>query len=687
MPATLKCRGVLLGVAFVLQLLPVSQTLPSASAQPLFSAFTPARLWQMVRVGEPEVSPNGDWIVFTITAWGPEAALPSVDLWLADSRGRDAPRQLTRSAEADFDPTWAPDSRSIVYAGYAEGSEASQLFLLDLRGGAPQPLTAFPTSVSRPRYLPDGEGLVFEARTWPDVGADLDALAARVSAARKETTWARVSESIAGGELLEGSARHLFRLSLASGEIADLTPTLDQRTNVSPFTWDLAPNGKYLTYAANTAPAPYLPRNSDVFVQALDDPRPRNLTEANPGADFRPMFSSDGTAVIFGRRQEPDALDEFNTLIRHQLRGDEQKAITDPALLSPTRWLTSSDGRQVIFLAQQRGRRLPFRVSISGGRARPLADRGSFSGLTRDDEDTLYFLHESLLKPPDLYRADADVRHWKKLTLFNQLYQQNTRLGDYAEFDFGTANGQSLHGFLLRPPGFNETRRWPLLVLLHGGPHSAWLDEFGWRWNLSLLATAGYVVAAPNVVGSTGYGQAHASAINGDPITRPVEDVAQVIRQLRALPYVDRSRVAVLGGSYGGMLAGAALTVVPELSAGVVHAGVFDPSLVYGSDFVWGRDRTWGPPPWRGGRLPANAPVLAAERISTPVLLLHGENDRRVPPVHAQLFHRALVGRGVPSRLVLFEETGHVVNQPQTARRWWREIFDWLGRYAPPGPQ
>ncbi|MEM9183636.1 MAG: S9 family peptidase, partial [Pseudomonadota bacterium] len=640
------------------------------AAQTVFSGLTPDRLWQLVRAGEPAVSPDGKWVAFTVTAYAENADLPSIDIWLVDSAGKDEPRQLTRNAGVDFDPAWAPDSRSIVYAAVTDDNPHSQIFLLNLRGGAPQPLTDLPTAAVRPRFAGSSNTVFFEASSYPDVGADFEAVGQRVAEAERRRRFARATDTrVVGSDGRDPQlVQHVFSLGLDTGLITDLMPTAASTGTVVPFEWDLSPNGRFLAYTANTSPPPYVSRNSDVFLLDVESGETNNLTAANPGSDIKPIFSRAGDALLFGQRRRPDALDEFRTLLRHDLRSGRNTKLTDPGRLSPEQWLTSEDGRQVYFLAQEQGRRKVFRVGAAGGKARALTDEGSYSGLHAGADNELFALHESLLDPPAIQRLDENGRHPRQLTRFNEAFLQNTRRPEVGEQRFSSVDGTEIHALVVRPPGWRSSVRWPVVIALHGGPHSAWLDEFNWRWNLALLASRGYLVVALNVRGSTGYGQAFASALNGSPLALPAEDVLSAASQLADEPYVDPQKIMLIGGSYGGLLTLWAVSQSDRFARAVVHAPVVEQRMIYGSDYPWGREVTWGRPPWRQPSTEGDPKLTASpsdrfQNIRTPVLALHGEADSRVSATHSRLLHNVLTDLGVSSRLVLFPEEGHSISR------------------------
>jgi len=364
MPFALRARAAwLLGLAMAFG---------SAEAQPV--ELTPDVLWDLVRIGTPVVSPNGRWVVFTATRHASAGKGPSIDLWLVDSGGREAPRQLTRNPGPDFDPAWSADSRRIVYASGRDGG-VPQLYLLSLRGGEPQPLTTFPTGATRPRFR-DEDRLIFEALTYPDIGDNFERLMIRTSRSRRDDRLLFSSEArvIRRGEVTvpDRAVLHLFELDLKSERIRDLMTDFDHSIAVTDLDWDLSPGGRYLAVSANVTKPPYRSLDRDLFLLDLGEgdqlPATENLSDGNPGDDFGPRFSPTGDTIVYGRRNTTDSLAEFTQLVSLGLRNRELRVISDADRLSPERWIIGSAGQQVHFLAEERGRRNLYRVDVRGGK-------------------------------------------------------------------------------------------------------------------------------------------------------------------------------------------------------------------------------------------------------------------------------------------------------------------------------
>ena len=639
----------------------------------------------MARVGPPKVSPDGRWLVFTLLRHPSGADQPYVDLWLVATNGREPPRQLTRNPGPDFDPAWSADSDSILYASQREESPP-QIYLLNLRGGEPLPITRFPTGASRPRWRHGARSIVFEALTYADLNDNTEALTVRNSKSRESRVIAEATEAriIRRGShaYSDKLVTHLFEQNLDTGQVVDLMPRFTGSARITEFLWDISPEGSRIAFSTNSSAPPFASINRDVYLLDLAQQEIVNLTAVHQADDFGPIFSPGGNYLLYGRRHTQDSLAEFTELVSYSLRNREHKAVTNPQLLSPEYWQYGKNGRQIYFQAEAEGKRNTYRIGAGGGKARIVVAGGDTSHLSIGPKGALYYVYQSFFRPPAIHSSDANGRHPHQLTFFNTALMQSTRFGSSREFSYLGANAESVHGYLLLPPGFREDRSWPLVIALHGGPHASWLDSFQTRWNLPLLSSPGFVVAALNVHGSTGFGASFANSVVGNPIEPAAQDVLAALPFLARHPFIDAERIAVVGGSYGGYLSAWLLTQSKRFKTAVIHAGVFDLVSQYASDFPWGRQHTYGSLPWEDPKeLSRWSPSYRADQIRTPVLLLHGERDFRVPVSQSLLFHNVLTGRGIPSRIVLFPNESHNINGREQAQIWWQEVFQWLHRH------
>ncbi len=642
-------------------------------------------LWAMHRLGSPAISPDGAWVAFTVTAFSHEENKGNSDLWLVAADDSAAPRRLTWNEGSDSKPAWSPDGRFLAFVS-KRGEDPAQLYRLPMTGGEAEPLTELPVSVRGFRWFPDGRRIAFAATTFPDLNDDFEAVKERVEQRKDDKTQAKISDRRllrywdkyrTGGEL-----PHIFALDLESREVRDLMPGYDGLMGFRSFSWDLSPGGDEVAFAANSTEPPWQQLDFNIHLLSLATGEVHTLTENNPAGDGSPVYTPDGRYLLFGRERRPEIAPDFTRLARYDRETGEIRELTTGWDHQPAGWRASQDGQTVFFHAQDRGRRHLYSMPIDGGTPTLVASGGATTGVDVGPENRLVFLRESFHQPAQLMTTrpgDGEPR---------VLSDPNTER--LAAIDFGTvedvtyegAGGEPAQMHVLLPPGFDPSKKWPLLVLVHGGPHGAWLDSFHYRWNAALFGAPGYVVAAINFHGSTGFGQAYAESILGNHAEKPFTDVMQAVDTMLERGYVDEERLAAAGGSYGGYQMAWILGHSDRFAALINHAGVYDLMAQFASDYTWSRGNNYGAEPWEDpARIDRYSPSRFAEHFNTPTLILHGELDYRVPVTQGINLHHVLVGKGVPSRIVIFPNENHWILKPQAAQLWWGEVFAWLEKH------
>ncbi|HEX7183244.1 MAG TPA: S9 family peptidase [Thermoanaerobaculia bacterium] len=667
--------------------LPLLCALPVQGEAP--RPMTPEDLGAMERVGAPALSPDGKWVVFAVTRFSIEENKSDSDLWLVPANGSAPPRRLTWNAGSDSSPVWSPDGRRIAFIS-KRGDAPPQLYILPVDGGEAQPATKLPIPVQAPKWFPDGKRIAFLASTWPDLNDDWDAVKKRVDERKADKVQAKVSDT----RLLrywdeyrtEGRFNHIFAVDLQTEKVEDLTPGLKRDMDFfSPEdSWDLSSDGQEIAYSVNVVEPPYQTVNFDLFVQPVGKPgEARNVTQGNPASDGNPVYSPDGRWIVFARTRRPDIDPDFARLARYDRKTGEVRGLFDEWDNQPSGWVFTPDGRTLVFHAQDRGRTNLYALPVEGGSGEPrLIARGGVTGGVQAGDGLLVFQNQSLLQPTDLFAVGLNGGEPKRLTSFNAERLAKLDLGTTGEATFEGAGGDPVHMLLAFPPGFDKSRKWPLVQMIHGGPHGAFLDEFHYRWNAALLSSRGYVVALVNFHGSTGYGQAFAEAILGNHADKPFEDIMKATDHLIAQGYIDEKRMAAAGGSYGGYMVDWILGHTDRFAALISHAGVYDLMGQFASDDTWGRPNNYGAAPWTDpARVDLYSPSRYAKNFTTPTLILHGEKDYRVPVTQGINLYGVLQGKGVPARIIVFPDENHWVLKPQAALLWWKEVFGWLERY------
>lgn len=653
--------------------------------------FTVEDLWSLERLGAPAVSPDGRFVALVATRYPREENRGVGDLWLVAADGAEEPRRLTWNAGSEKSPAWRRDSRHLAFVS-KRGEDPAQLYRLPMTGGEAEPLTDLPIAVLDVKYFGDGRRIAFTASTWPDLGDDMEAVKKRVEERKDDKTKVKTCDR----RLLrywdeyrtDGRLPHVFELDLGSREIRDLMPGLDVLNSFMSFEWDLSPDGSQIAFVANTTEPPWRRISMELHLLDVESGEIRRVGGTGGGhvRDMDPAYSADGRYLLFGRKERIDVSPDPSPLQRYDTRTGEIRDLTGGWDRQPSGWRTTADGETVVFHAQDRGRSNLYAMPIGGGEPRLLLRGGATAGVDVGTDGRLFYLRDSLLEPEELWSAGLDGGEPRRLTSFHDERVRGIDFGTVEDVTFEGAGGDEVQMWVLHPPGFDRTKKYPLVLIVHGGPHSAWLDTFHYRWATALFSAQGYVAAALNFHGSTGFGHDFTASIQGEHARLPFEDVMKATDHLLERGYVDGSRMAVAGGSFGGYLVSWILGHTDRYAALVNHAGVYDLMGQSASDYGWSRGQSYGAEAWEDPeRIDLYSPSRYAANFATPTLVLHGELDYRVPVTQGLQLYHVLQGKGVPSRIVIFPNENHWISRPQAAEVWWREVLGWLDRYIGKG--
>ncbi len=654
--------------------------------------ITPEDLWSIRRVGTPAVSRSGRVVV-----------LPVKTFDVAENVGREVlhqlrpdgtTRALTDPEASSGSPSISPDESRLAFVRAARprsgsGDAKPQLHVLPLDGGEARRLGDFPLGCGDPRWLPDGRRVVVVADVLREA-MTLDGTRALLAERAAKKVKAHVTEDRVfrfwDRWLTDGAVQHLFVVDVETGEVCDLTPDSERWFDLmgDPGQYDVSPDGDEIVFAANSSRPPHDRMRWAIFTVDVAGARGvRCLTESNPGDDTRPRWSPDGRGVVFGQKRD----DYYGDRVRLVLLDREthaQRVLTEAWDRSPSEW-EWADAHTLVGAVEDRARVAVFSLDVRTGEPRLLTREGSAHGVAPTDGGTIWVQHQSLSRPPEIARI-APGGALEQVSRFNDALLARLSLVEAEELEVEGADGDRVQAFVLKQPGFDrEKKKWPLVHLIHGGPYGVFGDTWHFRWNAQVFAAAGYVVAMPNFHGSSSFGERYARSILGDWGGKPAQDVLAVTDALVARGLVDESRMAITGGSYGGYLTCWLATQTARFKCAVAHAAVFNFSTLYGSDVTQGTDLEIGAVPW--GDPHARAlfdkwdPARACAGYRTPMLVIHGELDYRVPVTHGLELYGILKAKGVEARLVYYPDENHWILKPQSSLHWYDEFLAWLRRH------
>lgn len=682
-------RSILLAVAAALAVAALAVSAPEAADK---RPVTPEDLWRMKRVGSLDLSPDGALAAVVVTEYDIEKNKGQGDVWLVPTDGSPA-RRFTTGPTTESSPAWSPCGGRLAFVAKRDGEQA-QLHIISRDGGEAAAHTDMPLGVSSPKWFPGSGAVLFVSEVLPGYEGNLDSMKVELEKRKERKVTAKATEDrfyrYWDRWLTDGTVPHLFMVDLSTRAVTDLTPGWNRLFAESGgIDYDISPDGKEIVFSALRHGPPYDSLAADIYVMRLDEPgKARNITPENPADDFSPRYSPDGRYILYGMQKIIGFYADRVRLVRYDRRTGEKKILTSDWDRSPGDWTFSTDGRTVVFSAEDRAMQSIFSIGIDGGPVREIR-RGGSNGSARPAPDgRIVYLHNNLSAPNEIYSVKANGKNARKLSSFNDSLLAKIEWGAVEDVTFKGFDDADVQMFILYPPRFDAAKKWPLLVLVHGGPHGIFGDEFHFRWNAQAFAAPGYVTAMVNFHGSSSFGQAFADAITGEHGRKPFVDVMRAADYLVARGIVDEKRMAVAGGSYGGYLASWIGTQTDRFACLVNHAGVFDFLAQTGSDITHGRERSYGSAPWKDlERVVRWSPAQNMRSYVTPTLVVHGERDYRVPVGNALEVYGMLKERGVPAKLVYFPDENHWVLTPQNSIYWYGEFDGWLRRWIGAGPK
>lgn len=648
--------------------------------------MTAEDLWNVPRVGAPSPAPDGTWAVVPVTTTDLEKNENRSRLWMVSATGAFEPRALTASDFSSTAPRVSPDGTRVAFVRRRDKTEKAQLHILPLDGGEAERVTELPLGVADPRWFKDGRRIAFVAPLLKG-HLTIEATKKRVEERDKDPVKAHVTEDRIyrywDGWLDTGEVPHIFVLDLETRELTDLIPGSTRWFDLMDPEggYDVSPDGTEIAYFACASEPPFRFARWAIYTVPVAGGEPTCLTLDHPADDARPRYSPDGKSIVYGMQVEPFFYADRVRLVRYDRAQKSHTVLTENWDRSATGWEFDGPGH-VVFEAEDKGRMNAWRIAILAPGTPELVHGGGVASGLSIASGRIFFTHQTMSQPAELWTAASDGKDARAITSFTKEAVKEITLGEVQEMEFAGARGDSVQMYLVLPPGFDPSRKWPLLHVIHGGPHGITGDQFHPRWNAQLFAAPGYVVACVNFHGSTSWGQEFAQCIQGTWGEYPMQDIDAATDALAATGFIDTSRMAIAGGSYGGYLVSWIGSHTTRYACIVNHAGVYNTQAQYASDVTQGRHRSFGGEPWDGlEKIDRWNPARFASGLETPMLVVHGENDYRVPVDQGLECYNVLQGKGVPARLLYFPDENHWVLKPKNSIFWYREVHTWLARF------
>ncbi|MEM7280234.1 MAG: S9 family peptidase [Pseudomonadota bacterium] len=665
-------------------------------------------VWTMRRLGTPLPSPDGNWVVVQVTEPAYDKDETVSDLWLVAMDGKSEPRRLTATKDSESGAAWSPDSTRIAFSTKRGEDDAPQIYVMDMTvPGEAQKITSVATGASGPKWSPDGKRLAFESRVYP--GAMSDEENAEEKKVRKERDYNVSKYEIfpirQWNRWRDDLETHLFvQDAVADAEAKDLMAGTDliakpgyagvpslARESLRP---EWTPDGEALVISATTNlhESAHTRTFYHLYRVAADGGEPEALTDGDAWSCHTAKFSPDGDSLYCLYNPATDYVYNHNEIAQFSWPAGGEDFVAEPKLLTdgfdrPVSAMTvSADGGRVYFTASEEGRVRLFSVAANG--------RGDVKALNSDSNGvyagpyaagrTLVARWEDATQPAEVVRVNPRDGKHARLTAFNVERAAKLDRHPFEEFWFESALGRRVHNYVALPPNFDENKKYPVITLIHGGPHASSRDADHVRWSPHLLASAGYVVVMTDYTGSVGYGIEFARAIQGDPLKTPGDEIVQALDEaIKLYPFIDADRQAAAGASYGGHLINWLQGTTTRFRTLVGHAGLVDLEGQWStSDVIRHREINAGGPPWSDSPIwDEQSPSMLGDNFATPILLTIGEKDYRVPVNQTIAAWSYVQRKQVPGRLLVFHDADHWIMKGSEARYYWEEVHAWLAEY------
>jgi len=635
------------------------------------------------RVSDPQISPDGKTVAFVVTWQLKEENKSTSNIYVESVAGGDV-RQLTNAKGVNNSPRWIPDGKTIAFISTRDGD--SQLWTISVGGGEARKVSHSATEAAGLVVSPDGKWFAFSSDVYPDC-LDEGCNAQRLDAVEKNKVKAKIFTTLpyrVWNSWKDGKRSHLFVLPLSGGKAIDITPgEYDTPPIDLGGNWDYAfsPDSKEISFTRNPDTLVAVSTNNEIYIVPVTGGTPKNISN-NPANDSQPLYSPDGTYIAYRMMRRAGFEADRRELVLYERASGKLVNLTETFDYSVNDVVWSPDSKSLFFNADDKGNVSIFKVTVADKKVTTILDKGFNTSLRlTPDGKTLVITRETTTGPTELFRLERDGKDLKQITFINTEKVNPLEMNSLENFWFNGAEGTRVQGFLLKPPFFSTHNKYPLIFLVHGGPQGQWGDDFHYRWNAQMFASRGYVVVMINPRGSTGYGQKFTDEISKDWGGKVYVDLMNGLDEvLKAYSFIDSSRMAAAGASYGGYMMNWILGHTDRFKCIVSHDGVFNPASAYGTtEELWFNEWEFGGTPYKNPELYKKwSPLEYAKNFKTPTLVIHSQQDFRLDVSEGFQLFTALQRQGVKSKMLYFPDEFHFVAKPQNSELWYKTVLDWI---------
>jgi dipeptidyl aminopeptidase/acylaminoacyl peptidase len=719
--------------------------------------FTFEDMMKLKRMGEPEVSPDGKWVIFSVVDVDLEANTKTPHIWIAPRAGKQE-REIIADQDGDR-PRWAPEGKQFAFLSTKEGG--SQVWIADFDSAvgtvtAAHKLTDIVTEAGGELWSPDGKNILFTSDVYPNCTFDDRGEAGcnkvALDAAQNGKVKAQIFDHLLyrhWNAYKEGKRSHIFVVSTklpATTHGVVVSPDSEPRPlsfdisstplDLTPGDYDapvfslggqdnyaFSPDGQEICYTSNHDKNPAASTNNDLWIVPVSGGQARNITADNPASDSTPLYSPDGRYIAYRAQHRPGYESDRFRLMLYDRKTGEKKNLTENFDHWVGDFAWSPHSSSIYFAAENAGESWIYQRMLDGTNWKRASGYHKDSdvlelikGFNGDPTvsaagERLFFTRMSLQGPTEIRSLPIDSCSYAppicdgagfpELPLGEEASQAVTRINasvlsqvamsPIESFYFTGAHNDKVQGFLVKPPNFDASKKYPVKFLIHGGPQGAWGDDWSFRWNAELFAaptsstSSGYVVVMINFHGSTGYGQKFIDAINSDWGGAPYEDLMKGLDYAeKTYPFIEKNRECALGASYGGYMANWILGHTDRFKCIVTHDGMFNAESAWGTtEELWFNDWEFNGTPYDNrASYEKWSPHQYAKNFKTPTLVIHGQRDYRLDVSEGLQLFTTLQMEGVPSKMLYFPDEGHWVGKPQNSQLWYKTVNDWVDQWT-----